>query len=108
MPPTKPVYLSPGMLPAIIVVAISVIAALVIIVWLLYQVACRAIDKVPPEGVTPLILALGVLVNAFRSLLPWLNRSEPIQLPPDLADPVPPSLHNETSPELTQEAKHEA
>ena len=49
MPPTKPVYLSPGMLPAIIVVAISVIAALVIIVWLLYQVACRAIDKVPQK-----------------------------------------------------------
>jgi hypothetical protein len=108
MPQTRTAYLIPGVLPAIIVIAVSAVAAIAIAAWLVYQVARRAIDKVPPEGVAPVILALGALLNPLRLFLPWSNRSEPTPLPPNTGNPAPTSLHNETNPDLEWEAKHEA
>jgi hypothetical protein len=108
MPQTRTVYPIPGVLPVIIVIAVSAVAAIAIAAWLVHQVARRAIDKVPPEGVAAVILALGALLNPLRLFLPWPNRSEPTQPPPQLAPSVGLSLHNEASPDLSGEAKHEA
>lgn len=108
MPQTTTVYPISGVLPVIIVIAASAVVAIAIAAWLVHQVARRAIDKVPPEGVAPVILALGALLNPLRLFLPWPNQSEPIQPPPHTGDPVPVSLDNQTSPDVPQEAKHEA
>jgi len=108
MPRTRLADPISGALPVIIVIAVSTLVAITIAAWLVYQVARRAIDKVPPEGVATVILALGALLNPLRLFLPWPNRSEPVQLPPNTENPPPTSLHNETNPGATQEAKHEA
>lgn len=108
MPKTNSVYPVPDVLPVIIVIALSAVAATAIAAWLVYQVARRAIDKVPPEGVTPVIYALSALLNPLRLFLPWRTRSELIQPPSHTGGPAQPSLHNETSPNLSPEAEHEA
>jgi hypothetical protein len=107
MPQTRTVYPVPGVLPVVIVIAASTVAAMVIAAWLVHQVARQAIDKVPPEGVAPVILALGALLNPLRLFLPWPNRGEQIQ-PPYTRNPAEPPLHNETCSDLSQEVKHEA
>lgn len=108
MPQTRTGYPISGVLPVIIVIAVSAVAAIAIAAWLVNQVARRAINKVSPEGVAPVILALGALLNPLRLFLPWPDRSEPNQQPPQMRHLGLESLHNETKPELAQEARHEA
>jgi hypothetical protein len=108
MPETRTVYPVSGVLPVIIVIAVSTIAAIAIAAWLVNQVARRAIDKATPEEVAPVILALGALLNPLQLFLPWRARSGPARLPPRSEAPARTSLHNETSPDPSKEAKHEA
>jgi len=75
MPQTGTTYLMPGMLTVTIVIAVSTVTTIAIAAWLVHQVARRAIDKTTPEGVAPVILALGALLNPLRLFLPWTNPS---------------------------------
>jgi hypothetical protein len=108
MPQTRTDYPISGVFPVIVVMAVSAVAAIAIAAWLVHQVARRAIDKVPPEEVAPVILALGALLNPLRLFLPWSGRSESPQLPMHPGDSATTSPHNGTNPDLAQEVKHEA
>jgi hypothetical protein len=108
MPQTSTVNAVPGVFPVVIVIAVSAVAALAIGAWLVSQVARRAIDKVPPEGVAPVILALDTMLNSLRLYLPWSNRSGMSQPPSQTGNLAPPALHNETSHDLSLEVNREA
>jgi hypothetical protein len=108
MPSTDTVSPIAGALPVVIVIATSTVIAIAIAAWLVYQVALRAIDKAPPEGVAAVILALGALLNPLRLFLPWPTRGEPTN-PPHAEDYAPTvSAHNKAISDLTQESSHEA
>jgi hypothetical protein len=106
MPSTVTVSPIAAALPVVIVIAVSAVTAIAIAAWLVYQVALKAIDKVPPEGVAAVILALGALLNPLRLFLPWPNRGEPAK-PPHAEDWAAASAHNEAIPDLPQETSHE-
>lgn len=110
MPQTRTTYLMPGMLTVTIVIAVSAVTAIAITAWLVHQVARRAIDKTTPEGVAPVILALGALLNPLRLFLPWSSLSaspQPQTHANDEARSTEASMHTEISPDAPQEARHE-
>jgi len=104
MPKTNTTYPAPGMLPVIIVIAISAIVAMAIAAWLVHQVALKAIDKTTPEEVAPVILALAAWLNPLRQFLPWSRPDKQDRQPSDTYDLTQAQPHNEMSPELPQEA----
>ena len=107
MPRTSTPYPTLGILSVILVVAISVIAAIVITAWLVHQVARRAIDKVAPEQVAPVILALAAWLDSIRLFLPWSCRAERTRSPGNVRDLPQTPLQNEVSSELLEEGRHE-
>jgi hypothetical protein len=89
------------MLPAVIVIAVSAVAAIAIVAWLVRQIALKAIEKVSPEGVAPVIMALSALPSPFRLFLPW-SGPEPgpkVERPSDL-----PGLPGEFGRDQSKEA----
>ena len=95
-------------LPAIVVIALSSIAAIAIAAWLVREVARRAIDKTTPEDVASVVHELGALLNPLRLFLPWAGLKHLIAPKRDAGDLVRASLQNGTDPEVSEENTHEA
>lgn len=96
MPRGTSVYPAAVVLPVVIVIAVTVVVTIVIAAWLVRDVARKAIDKTTPEGVAPVVAALGALLSPLRLFLPWSRAVDP---GPPFADQVDPAhgrrLHNE-------------
>jgi hypothetical protein len=59
-----------SMLPVVCVVAVSSLAAVAIVAWLVRGITLRAIAKAPPDQAAAVIDALAGLVSPFRWLWP--------------------------------------
>ena len=106
MSQTTTIYPVPDALTAAFVIAASTVTAIAIAAWLVHRIARRAIDKVPPEEVAPVILALAALLSSLRVFLPWAALSAPLHLPVGPRREPQTSLHNESGPVAPREAQH--
>jgi hypothetical protein len=61
-------------LPVVCVIAVSSLAAIVVLAWLVREVAARAIEKAAPDQVAAVVSALAGLVSPFRWIWPWAAR----------------------------------
>lgn len=103
MSQTGTAYPISDVLAVTIVVAVSTLAAIAIAAWLVLQVAQKAIDKATPEGVAPVIVALGALLHPLRMFLPWSSLGRQSLSLRRTGNP----LHNEDSPQAPQEAGYD-
>ena len=63
-----------SVLPVVCVVAVSAVAVVIVVAWLVREVALRAIEKSTPDQVASVVLALAALVSPFRWIWPWSDR----------------------------------
>lgn len=92
------------------VIAVSAVAAIAIVAWLIREVARRAIDKTAPDHVAPVLLALAALASPFRWFLPWSSQSgiqDPAGSPLGAGQLTRSRLHNKISADLQEESGHE-
>lgn len=61
-------------LPVVCVIAASGVVVVIVLAWLLHDVAARAIARCEPDQVAPVVLALSSLVSRFRWMWPWSDR----------------------------------
>ena len=63
-------------LPVACVVAGSSLVVVLIVAWLVRDVAVRAIAKATPDQLAPVITALAGLVSPFHQIWPWSGKTQ--------------------------------